>query len=147
MNELFQTFHKASSSSQEELSSALKEITSLAWKCVTMASPIVICQPQGHYDKQTMDTEMYHWNKIPQDYSYRLVYSHPVIYRSYRGIHKHKGTVGNELCLSHEDQCTNTTICPRNTDEDGRHSGCFISWNNCEVTIMNIPAMMCGSQN
>ncbi len=79
----------------EGVHASVDRIVYLAWRLVTLPCPIIVCQPEV-LDETIMDKETCHW--VPKANNYRLVYSEPVVYRSYHGtILERKGTVGNEL--------------------------------------------------
>ena len=73
------------------MDTTVDRIVSLAWGFVTVPSPIVVCQPDS-FDPSCMDQETYHWT--PKAKNCVLVYTGPVVYRSYHGTLARKGTVG-----------------------------------------------------
>ena len=70
-----------------------KKFVELAWKFVTLPSPLIVaCQPST-FDPQIHDPEAVHWNK--QANGSQLIYVRPLVYRNYEGVVARKGWVAN----------------------------------------------------
>ena len=68
----------------------------VAWKFVTLPSPIIACQPEA-YNPQIVDREYGYWDGSTPDA--KLIYTRPVVYRCYDGNCSEKGMVANTEVL------------------------------------------------
>ena len=74
----------------------LLKCVKVAWKFVTLPSPIIVCRPEK-YNPQIVEREFGYWNKSTPDA--KLIYTRPVVYRCYDGNRAEKGMVANtETC-------------------------------------------------
>ena len=69
-----------------------RNLSSIAWKFATISPPLIVCQPEK-FDDKLIDPEATHWNKDLKTFS--LVYTRPVVYRSYHGMMAVQGWAGN----------------------------------------------------
>ena len=74
----------------------LKQVVELAWKFVTLPSPIVVCQPDT-FDDHIHNKLSAYWTPIQPPQPYKLIYVRPVVYRSYHGHLEQKGLVANQV--------------------------------------------------
>lgn len=72
----------------------LKQVVELAWKFVTLPSPIVVCQPDT-FDDHIHNKLSAYWTPVQPPQPYKLIYVRPVVYRSYHGPLEQKGLVAN----------------------------------------------------
>ena len=68
----------------------------LAWKFVTQPYPVIVCTPE----RRKMDDEIHkpsylRWKEEKDGERPIIIYSQPVVYRSYHGKVLVKGSVGN----------------------------------------------------
>ena len=74
----------------------LLKCVQVAWKFVTLPSPIIVSQPQA-YNPQIVDREYGYWDESTPDTV--LIYTRPVVYRCYDGNRAEKGMVANtDIC-------------------------------------------------
>ena len=70
----------------------LGKVIELAWKFVTLPSPLIVCQPKK-FDSRIHEPEYGHWDKHADKLP--LIYTRPVVYRNYEGVVIYKGWVAN----------------------------------------------------
>ena len=70
----------------------LTKVIELTWKFVTLPNPIIVCQPE-EFDSKIHEPEYGYWDKRSK--KFKLVYTHPVVYRNYEGVLASKGRVAN----------------------------------------------------
>ena len=70
----------------------LLKCVQVAWRFVTLPSPIIACRPKD-YIPQIVDREYGYWDESTPDAV--LIYTRPVVYRCYDGNCAEKGMVGN----------------------------------------------------
>ena len=80
----------------------LGKVVELAWKFVTLPDPLVVCQPEG-FNHRIHSEEYGHWDKHAKDF--KLIYTRPVVYRSYEGELASKGWVANTVTTQLESKC------------------------------------------
>ena len=68
----------------------------VAWKFVTLPSPIIACRPEK-YNPQNVEREYGYWDEKTPDAE--LIYTCPVVYRCYDGKRAEKGMVANIAVL------------------------------------------------
>lgn len=74
----------------------LDRVVEVAWKFVTQACPIIICQPETcKLDEELYRTCYEHWDEDHDD-SKPFIYARPVVYRSYHGVVLNRALVGNK---------------------------------------------------
>lgn len=69
----------------------LKKVAEIAWRFVAQPNPIVVCCPE-EYNEKIHRQHYGHWDDKSNS---PLLYTHPLVYRSYRGHVMFKGCVGN----------------------------------------------------
>lgn len=69
----------------------LRTAIDIAWKFVTLPSPVIVCQPKT-FDPKIHEEEYGLWDPTSEA---ELIYSRPVIYRCYEGQQQCKGMVAN----------------------------------------------------
>ena len=68
----------------------------LAWKFVTQPYPVIVTTPvRRKMDDQIHKTSFKHWKEEKDGERPIIIYSQPVVYRSYHGEVLVKGFVGN----------------------------------------------------
>ena len=70
----------------------LNHVVRLTWKFITLPSPLIICQP-ATFSEQIHEPEFGYWDKSVRPT--KLIYTRPVVYRSYQGILACKAWVAN----------------------------------------------------
>ena len=70
----------------------LLKCVQVAWKFVTLPSPIIVSQPEV-YNPQIVEREYGYWDENTPDAV--LIYTRPVVYRCYDGNRAEKGMVAN----------------------------------------------------
>ena len=86
-----EVFNRVGRALQDKQEYLLKGVQ-VAWKFITLPSPIIACQPQA-YNPQIVDREYGYWDQSTLDA--KLVYTRPVVFRCYNGIRAEKGMVAN----------------------------------------------------
>ena len=90
-----EAYNKAGRALQAKQEYLLKGVQ-VAWKFVTLPSPIIASQPET-YIPQSVEREYGYWDDSTPDAP--LIYTRPVVYRCYDGNRAEKGMVANtETC-------------------------------------------------
>ena len=84
-------YNKAGKALQAKQEYMLKCVE-VAWKFVTLPSPIIASQPKD-YNLQIVEREYGYWDESTPDA--KLIYTRPVVYRCYDGNRAEKGMVAN----------------------------------------------------
>lgn len=77
---------------QGRVGKEFRELSTLAWKFATISPPLIVRQPKK-FNETLIDREANHWNEDLPEFS--LVYTRPVVYRSYHGMLGAQGYAGN----------------------------------------------------
>ena len=77
---------------QGKVGKEFRELSSLAWKFATISPPLIVSQPEK-FNETLIDREATHWNDSLSAFS--LVFTRPVVYRSYHGMLGAQGHAGN----------------------------------------------------
>ena len=102
-----ETFQKVKTTLESSPQDHLGKAIELAWKFVTLPHPLIVCQPEK-YDSHIHSPEHSYWDS-KQKHESNLVYTRPVVYRSYEGVLACQGWVADKVTGKQYNQPSEST--------------------------------------